>query len=154
MSWRLTKTDYSNSPQARQQQVLMPETQKLSILETSAHVMHIMLFTTVFTVSLQYIRNKRKKYLLKNKRKHIFKKRKACPITESRISFTIGSIIDFRMVIKSMVAFRNDIRVKAFEGSYVLSEWIISEKGEHFIHILYIEISVRKDYWLITSYTV
>lgn len=52
MSWRLTKTDYSNSPQARQQQVLMPETQKLSILETSANVIYIMLFTTVFTVSL------------------------------------------------------------------------------------------------------
>lgn len=61
-----------------------------------------------------------KKYLLKNKRKHIFKKRKACPITESRISFTIGSIIHFKMVVKLLVAFRNDI--KAFEGSNVLSE--------------------------------
>lgn len=120
LSLRLTKIDYSSSPQARQQQGLMPETQKLSILETSAHVMHIMLFTTVFTAPLQYIRNKIKKFLLKNKRKHIFKKRKACPITESKISFTIGNIIDFRMVVKSMVAFRNDI--KAFEGSNVLSE--------------------------------
>lgn len=72
--------DYSNSPQARQQRVSMPETQKLSILETSAHVMHIMLFITVFHRVIRVYQEQEKKELLKNKRKHTyFSEKKSMP---------------------------------------------------------------------------